>query len=328
MALIAAILELPLFFEVGVVLLVPVVILVARRTDVPLMRVGIPALAGLSILHGLVPPHPGPLGAIDAVGADLGLTLLLGLVVAVPTLVICGPLLARFVENWVPVHATDAARATGGSGAVDRDEVAEGVDDDTRSPERGTGIRRPSFGAAVISITLPVILMLARAVAELIMEEETQPRTFLEFIGTPSVALLLAVLVAMFFLGFRTGMSREGVEKSLGSGLPGIATILLIVAAGGGFKQMLVDAGVGEVIGDWAADSGLSVLILGWLVAVGVRLATGSATVATITAGGIVTGIAAEPPERRGRRPGVRAGPGHRCLTALPATEGLDTLRR
>ena len=299
MALIAAILGLPLFFEVGVVLLVPVVILVARRTDVPLMRVGIPALAGLSILHGLVPPHPGPLVAIDAVGADLGLTLLLGLVVAVPTLIVCGPLLARFVENWVPVHATDAAvaRATGGSGTADRDEVAEGVDDDDARPtDRGRGIRRPSFGAAVISITLPVILMLARAVAELTMEEETQPRTFLEFIGTPSVALLLAVLVAMFFLGFGTGMSREGVEKSLGSGLPGIATILLIVAAGGGFKQMLVDAGVGEVIGDWAADSGLSVLILGWLVAVGVRLATGSATVATITAGGIVTGIAADLP--------------------------------
>ena len=294
MALIAAILGLPLFFEVGVVLLVPVVILVARRTDVPLMRVGIPALAGLSILHGLVPPHPGPLVAIDAVGADLGLTLLLGLVVAVPTLVVCGPLLARFVENWVPVHATDAAvaRATGGGTSAGAG-AGEGADPPTRAKD---GVRRPSFGAAVISITLPVILMLARAIAELTMEEETQPRTFLEFIGTPSVALLLAVLVSMFFLGFRTGMSREGVEKSLGSGLPGIASILLIVAAGGGFKQMLVDAGVGEVIGDWAADSGLSVLILGWLVAVGVRLATGSATVATITAAGIVTGIAADLP--------------------------------
>jgi GntP family gluconate:H+ symporter len=311
MALIAAILGLPLFFEVGVVLLVPVVILVARRTDVPLMRVGIPALAGLSILHGLVPPHPGPLVAIDAVGADLGLTLLFGLLVAVPTLIICGPLLARFVEQWVPVHATDAAvaRATGGGGGSapgaeesdrDKDGDRDG-DGDSNSDERSTtrakpGIRRPSFGAAVISITLPVVLMLLRAIAELTMDEDTQPRTFLEFIGTPSVALLLAVLVAMFFLGYRTGMSREGVEQSLGGGLPGIAGILLIVAAGGGFKQMLVDAGVGDVIGDWAADSGLSVLVLGWLVAVGVRLATGSATVATITAAGIVTGIAADLP--------------------------------
>jgi GntP family gluconate:H+ symporter len=144
----------------------------------------------------------------------------------------------------------------------------------------------------VVSITLPVILMLVRAVAELTMEEGTQPRTFLEFIGTPAVALLLAVLLSMFLLGYSTGMSREGVEKAMGSGLPGIAGILLIVAAGGGFKQMLVDAGAGGVIADWADGSGISTLVLGWLVAVGVRLATGSATVATITAAGIVSGIA------------------------------------
>jgi GntP family gluconate:H+ symporter len=300
MALIAAILGLPLFFEVGVVLLVPVVILVARRTEVPLMRVGIPALAGLSILHGLVPPHPGPLVAIDALGADLGLTLLFGLIVAVPTLIVCGPLLARFVEQWVPVMATDeaVARVTGGKvrpGAGGTGAAAAG-NEDAEVADGGTGAsggrRRPSFAFAVISITLPVLLMLLRAIAELTMDEDTQPRTFLEFIGTPAVALLLAVLVSMFLLGYSTGMSREGVEKAMGSGLPGIAGILLIVAAGGGFKQMLVDAGVGGVIADWADGSGISTLLLGWLVAVGVRLATGSATVATITAAGIVSGIA------------------------------------
>jgi GntP family gluconate:H+ symporter len=325
MALIAAILGLPLFFEVGVVLLVPVVILVARRTDVPLMRVGIPALAGLSILHGLVPPHPGPLVAIDALGADLGLTLLFGLIVAVPTLVLCGPLLARFIEQWVPLHASDeaVARVTGGhlgaaAGAPARN-AAPGPADGTAAggahthggaaggiteaqagtggdPDRSTAPdrvrRRPSFAFAVVSITLPVILMLIRAIAELTMKEGTQPRTFLEFIGTPAVALLLAVLLSMFLLGYSTGMSRAGVEKAMGSGLPGIAGILLIVAAGGGFKQMLVDAGVGGVIADWAQGSGISTLLLGWLVAVGVRLATGSATVATITAAGIVSGIA------------------------------------
>jgi GntP family gluconate:H+ symporter len=317
MALIAAILGLPLFFEVGVVLLVPVVLMVARRLDVPVMRVGIPALAGLSILHGLVPPHPGPLVAIDALGADLGLTLLFGLLVAVPTLVICGPLLARFVEQWVPVYASESglpgAPAATGPAASRRDTsgpatsaatktaattTAETTAASTTTGGGGTsalpaGRRPPAFAAAIISITLPVVLMLARAIAELTMDEGTQPRTFLEFIGTPAVALLIAVLFAMFALGFRTGMSREAVSESLGSALPGIAGILLIVAAGGGFKQTLVDAGVGNVIADWAAGSGISPLILGWLVAVGVRLATGSATVATITAAGILTGTAA-----------------------------------
>jgi gluconate:H+ symporter, GntP family len=309
MALIAAMLGLPLFFEVGVVLLVPVVILVALRLDIPIMRVGIPALAGLSILHGLVPPHPGPLVAIDALGADLGLTLIFGLIVAAPTLVICGPLLARLIEQWVPMHATTVAPGTvsdvpagsrsintgGGAGAGLPPASAPGTDDrihtETPLPEGVT--RRPGFFAAVICITLPVILMLARAIAELTISDETNGvREFLDFIGTPAVALLAAVLVAMFALGFRSGMNRSQVEKSTGSALPGIAGILLIVAAGGGFKAMLVDAGVGDVIGDWAEGTGISVLVLGWLVAVGVRLATGSATVATITAAGIVTGAA------------------------------------
>jgi gluconate:H+ symporter, GntP family len=309
MALIAAMLGLPLFFEVGVVLLVPVVILVALRLDIPIMRVGIPALAGLSILHGLVPPHPGPLVAIDALGADLGLTLIFGLIVAAPTLVICGPLLARLIEQWVPIHATTVAPGMmsdvpagsrsistgGGSGAglpaADAPEGDDRIHTETPLPEGVT--RRPGFFAAVICITLPVILMLARAIAELTISDETNGvREFLDFIGTPAVALLAAVLVAMFALGFRSGMNRSQVERSTGSALPGIAGILLIVAAGGGFKAMLVDAGVGDVIGDWAEGTGISVLVLGWLVAVGVRLATGSATVATITAAGIVTGAA------------------------------------
>jgi gluconate:H+ symporter, GntP family len=313
MALIAAILGLPLFFEVGVVLLVPVVILVAAKMDIPIMRVGIPALAGLSILHGLVPPHPGPLVAIDNLGADLGLTLLFGLVVAVPTLVICGPLLARLVEVWVPTHVgrtvvtpgsvspvtagstgSAGAGSTGSAGAGSTGSAGSPVPPEEARAPIGEGVtRRPGFGAAVLCITLPVILMLARAIAELTIDNEdsTLLKT-LVFIGTPAVALLAALLLSMWFLGFRTGMNRQQVEKSVGSGLPGIAAIMLIVAAGGGFKAMLVDAGVGNVIGDWAQGAGISALVLGWLVAVGVRLATGSATVATITASGIVSGVA------------------------------------
>ena len=322
MALIAAILGLPLFFEVGVVLLVPVVILVARRTDVPLMRVGIPALAGLSILHGLVPPHPGPLVAIDALHADLGLTLLFGLIVAVPTLVLCGPLLARFVEQWVPLHASDeaVARVTGGHlGAAPaaprrrwpgpartgpprtqrgartprRRPAITGLD--RRRPGLGTGRdvgvgrRSPSRSS---SITLPVILMLdpGHRRAD---HEGGHPAAHLPGVhrhtrgGTAAGRPAVDVPPRL-----QHRHDRAGVEKAMGSGLPGIAGILLIVAAGGGFKQMLVDAGVGGVIADWAHGSSISTLLLGWLVAVGVRLATGSATVATITAAGIVSALA------------------------------------
>jgi gluconate:H+ symporter, GntP family len=141
-------------------------------------------------------------------------------------------------------------------------------------------------------VLLPVALMLARAVGEIWLDEGTNPRQFLEVIGNPVVALLAGVLFGMVALGLGSGMDREKLSGTVGGALPAVAGILLIVAAGGGFKQTLVDAGVGDVIADWAKGANISALLLAWLVAVGIRLATGSATVATITAAGIVTPLA------------------------------------
>ena len=280
MALIAAIIGLPMFFEIGVVILVPIVVLVARRTKQPLLLIGIPALAGLSVLHGLVPPHPGPETAITSLGANQGRTLIFGLIVAVPTLIVSGPLLARFIVRLVPDLTVE--HAGGGVGG-------RGVTEAKKLPE---GRRMPSFGKAVIVVLLPVVLMLPAAILNLFAGEDNPARKVLDVIGTPAVALLIAVTVAYFVLGLGTGMTRQNASDSLGGGLPGIAGIMLIVAAGGGFKQLLVDAGVGNVIADWARGANISVLLLGWLVAVGIRLATGSATVATVTAAGIVGGLA------------------------------------
>ncbi len=283
MALIAGILGIPLFFEIGVVLLIPIVIMVARKFDITLMKVGIPALAGLSVLHGFVPPHPGPLAAIASLNADVGLVLMFGLIVAVPTLVIAGPLLARVIDPLVPVKAP----GTPGSGSAGGLVQSQGIGSD--APRLG---KRASFGAALFCILLPVVLMLARAITELTLDEDNGVRTFFTWLGEPTVALLLAVLLAMVLLGYRSGMNKSQVEKTVGGALPGIAGIMLIVDAGGGFKQMLVDAGVGNVIGSMATNAGISAIVLGWLVAVGIRLATGSATVATITAAGIVAPLA------------------------------------
>ena len=139
---------------------------------------------------------------------------------------------------------------------------------------------------------LPVLLMLLKAISDLATPSGSLARQIFDTIGAPAIALLLAVLLSYFTLGKGAGMRREQTNESLGSGLPGIAGILLIVAAGGGFKQLLVDAGVANVIADWATGANISVLLLGWLVAVGIRLATGSATVATTTAAGIVGALA------------------------------------
>ena len=326
MAAIAAILGLPLFFEVGVVLLVPVIVLVARRTGLSLMKLGIPALAGLSVLHGLVPPHPGPLTAIGLLNADLGRTLLYGIIIAIPTVIVAGPVLAKFVDRWVPkyVDAETRVPAMVGSGSGSGSGVgapggsrrtgirgAPGDEDATRTGRRSSGPigpvasvedleeplapgrRRVSFAAAIVGITLPVVLMLIDAITKLLItDKEDSTRKVIDFFGTPTVALLIAVLYCYIVLGLRSGMNKEEVSGSVGASLPPIAGIILIVAAGGGFKQTLIDAGVGNVIKDWATGVNISVLLLGWLVAVLIRLGTGSATVATITAAGIVGPLA------------------------------------
>ncbi|HMM96111.1 gluconate:H+ symporter [Phycicoccus sp.] len=306
MAAIAAILGLPLFFEVGVVLLVPVVILVAQRTGVSLMKVGIPALAGLSVLHGLVPPHPGPLTAIGLLGADLGRTLIFGIAIAIPTVIVAGPLLAQLVDRWVPKTAEGLSLFGSGTRAAAKDDAVEAETDSTSEPRLDAddhfeaieepldeGRRRVSFASAIVGITLPVALMLIDAITKLtVTDEEAGIRKVMDFVGTPVVALLVAVLYCYIALGLRSGLTRSSVGDSVGSALPGIAGIILIVAAGGGFKQTLVDAGVGNVIKSWASGVNISVLVLGWLVAVLIRLGTGSATVATITAAGIVGPLA------------------------------------
>ena len=274
MALIAAVLGLPLFFEVGVVLLIPIVLLVARRGNLPLMRVGIPALAGLSVLHGLVPPHPGPLVAVDALHADLGVTLALGLLIAVPTLIVAGPLFARVAERWV--------------GPLAVPETAAPVETEKRE-------HTPSFGAVLATILLPVVLMLGKALVDVVIDDpKALPQRVFDFIGSPLIALLAAVLLGMLTLGRAAGFSKARISTTVEKSLGPIAGIVFIVGAGGGFKQTLIDVGVGNAVSEWSSKWHISALLLGWLIAVLIRLATGSATVATITAAGIVAPLAAD----------------------------------
>jgi len=272
MALVGAIIGLPMFFEIGLVLLIPVIYLVSRRSQLSLITVGIPALAGLSAMHGFVPPHPGPLTAISLLHADLGITLALGVAVAVPTIIVAGPLFGKLAGRWVVVEAPDT---------FDADQFAEGA-------ER----RRPSFGITLFSVLLPVALMLGKALADIIIDDEKNwLQTIFDSIGTPLVALLIAVIVGMFTLGRGAGMGRDELTKVIESGLPPVAGIILIVAAGGGFKQVLVDTGIGTLLADWAKGAHMSVIVLAWLIAVLIRLATGSATVATITASSLILGL-------------------------------------
>ncbi|MCE5291771.1 MAG: GntP family permease [Nocardiaceae bacterium] len=271
MALVGAIIGLPMFFEIGLVLLMPVIYLVSRRSQQSLITIGIPALAGLSAMHGFVPPHPGPLTAVGLLGADLGVTLALGVVVAIPTIIVAGPLFGRLAGKWVVVSAPDTFDAT-----------------DAERAEQ----KRPSFVMTMFSVLLPVALMLGKAIVDIFIDDQKNlVRQVFDALGTPLIALLIAVVVGMFTLGRGAGLSRQAIMKSVESGLPAVAGIILIVAAGGGFKQVLVDSGIGTMLARWAEGVSISVILLAWVLAVLIRLATGSATVATITASSLILGL-------------------------------------
>ncbi|MFE7167619.1 GntP family permease [Streptomyces sp. NPDC057616] len=274
MVLIASVIGLPLFFEVGIVLLIPVVLMVAKRGNYNLMRVGIPALAGLSVMHGLIPPHPGPLVAIAAVKANLGVTLALGILVAIPTVIIAGPLFSKVAARWVDAPVPERMLPPRASEELEK---------------------RPSFGATLTTVLLPVVLMLLKALVDIVVDDPTNltQRVF-DVVGNPLIALLAAVIVGMFTLGRAAGFTRERISDTVEKGLMPIAGILLIVAAGGGFKQTLIDSGVGQMILDISKDWSIPALLLGWLIAVIIRLATGSATVATVSAAGLVAPLAAD----------------------------------
>lgn len=282
MGLVGAIIGLPMFFEIGVVLLMPVILLVATRSRLPLMSIAIPALAGLSAMHGLVPPHPGPLVAVAALKADLGLTLGLGVLVAVPTVILAGPLFGKLAARWVNVPVPELFSAPD---QAERDDAAD---------EAQESKPRPSFAATLATILLPVALMLGSAVVDVVSPKSGgELKKVLDVLGTPPVALGIALIAGMLVLGRGGRMTREAMSATMSNALPPIAGILLIVGAGGGFKQVLVDTGIADTIADAIRDSSLPVLLLAWFVAALIRVATGSATVATVTASGILAPVAA-----------------------------------
>lgn len=269
-AAVAFIMGISLFFEVGLVLMIPVVMSLAKRQNMPAIALGIPAIAALGCLHGFVPPHPGPLTAISYLNANLGVTL--GLIIAIPTTIISGPLVAKWMARMVPVKANEAYASSDTSIAVED---------------------RPSFLASLMIVLLPVILMLLNAVFELTGLNIPYVTTLVSFFGSSVVALLTAVIYGVFALGLKGGRTFKEVNGLLGTSFTSIAGILMIVGAGGGFKQTLVDSGIADVLGTYLVQLAVPIFVSAWLIAVFIRLATGSATVATITAAGIVAPLAA-----------------------------------
>lgn len=268
----------PTFFAVGLVLLVPILFTMVRQTGRPLLNLALPMLAALSAMHGLVPPHPGPIAVIDELHASLGKTLLYSLLIGIPTAIVAGPVFARLLRNRVTVNL---------SGEIATQLTA------------GSNVTPPSFVVAIFTILLPVILMLLGALAELTLPRQSAVFAVGTFLGHPAIALLIAVLVAFYTFGFARGFTRDQLLKFSGDCLGPVATVLLIVGAGGGFNRVLSQSGAGDAIIRSVRDWPISPLILGWIVAALIRIATGSATVAIKMAGGIMAPLVATNPSIR-----------------------------
>ena len=286
MMTIALVVGMPVFFEVGFVLLVPIAFNVAKRTGTSMVLVGIPMVVGLSVVHGLVPPHPGALLAVTAYKADIGKTILYALLVGVPTAAVAGPLFARLMDRYVKLPEVNP------------------IADQFTERARGAGSVKsaqslPGFGVTLFTIFLPVILMLIGSWADLFTAPRSFPNELLKLLGNSVVALLIAALVSFYTFGKARGFNRDTILKFCNECLAPTANITLVVGAGGGFGRVLRDSGISAVIVNVASSAHVSVLVLGWLVAAMVRIATGSATVAMATAAGIVAPIAAGDPSVR-----------------------------
>ena len=273
MMLVAFMVGIPVWFAVGLVLLVPILFTVARQTRTPLLVLGIPLAAGLSVTHGLVPPHPGPMVAIGALKADVGLTILYSLIIGLPTAMVAGPMCARWLAAR---HVVDL---NGGP--------ASQLVSQTRRENL------PSFGLTLFTILLPVALMLMATAADVTLPKENAVRRWLDFVGHPLVAMTVAFLFSCWSFGFARGFNRDQILKFSNDCVGSVASTLLIVGAGGGFNGVLIASGVGDAIAAMVKDLPVSPLVLGWFAAALIRVATGSATVAITTAAGILAPIVA-----------------------------------
>jgi GntP family gluconate:H+ symporter len=266
----------PVFFQVGFVLLIPLVFTIARRSGLSLVKIGIPLVAGLSVVHGMMPPHPAAMLAVVAYKADIGRTIAYAILVGLPTAALAGPIFASWIAPRIALPAENpvAAQFTGDSG----------------------GTVAPSFGISLLTVLLPVILMLCTSTADVALDAASPVRAVFDFVGGPIVALLVALLFSFWSLGYRQHFSRDQILKFANDCLAPTATILLVIGAGGGFNRVLIESGVGKAIADVALGSQASPLLLAWTVAALIRVATGSATVAMTTSAGIVAPIAAATP--------------------------------
>lgn len=265
------IVAIPVFFDVALIILIPLVYGLAQNTGRSLLYYAIPLLAGLAVTHSFVPPTPGPIAVADLLDADLGWVIVFGTLAGIPSMILAGPMFGRYLARRIHVGVPASFR--------------EAADSRSDSPV--------SFGQVSSVILLPLFLIMASTVAPIWLGEEHRATSVLTFLGHPFVALLAATLLAMGLLARIDGFEKDDVLAIANRGLEPAGVVILITGAGGAFKQLLIDSGVGSALADMVADSRMPLVFLAFMIAALTRIAQGSATVAMITAAGLIAPITA-----------------------------------
>ncbi|SOD89466.1 SLC13 family permease [Streptomyces sp. Ag109_G2-15] len=294
------ILGIPVFFEVGLIILMPIAHGVARAARKPLLVYALPMGSAMLTVHAFLPPHPGPVAAIEAIGASQGLVLLMGIPITAVVALLGYLLSRRLTRREYPMDPAVYAEVYGDPGTAE-DTRAPAETTGSVAPEghgtavltkpavSGTDVRPPSFGMVLTLIVLPILLILLGTIGQNTLAADSVLRSVLTVVGAPMVALLIDLGLCAYFLGARRGWDRARIAEVMGSALPPVAAVILVAGAGGVFGKVLVASGIGNAVADVLERTGLPVLLLAFLTSLALRAAQGSATVALITTAGILT---------------------------------------
>ncbi|WP_113675301.1 GntP family permease [Vallitalea guaymasensis] len=266
----------PVFFDVGFIILVPIVYALAKDTKKSVLFYGIPLLAGLAVTHTFIPPTPGPVAVAEIVSADLGWVILFGFIIGIPTAIIAGPVFGKYIGKKINIAPPKFVSKGDGSSKINDNNL-------------------PSFGLIVSIIGVPLVLILLNTLTDVLVKKQVINEGFtvdlLKFLGHPFVALTIATLLALYLLGIKRGFSKNELLNLSSKALAPAGLIILVTGAGGVFKQMLIDSGVGNMMAESIAKSSLPPIVLAYILAVVVRITQGSATVSMITAAGIMAPV-------------------------------------
>ena len=305
------IVSIPVFFDVGLIILIPLVYSLAQRTGRSLLFYAMPLAAGLAVGHSFIPPTPGPVAVAALLGADLGWVILFGIIAGLPAMILGGIMFGGYISDQIHAKVPEYMMIENYGVSAVGDDGDDAIAEPNRAMQqpplhaaqggvaqkealitdhpRATGL--PNFGLVVALIAIPLVLILLNTASGVLFPEGSGIRTILGFLGHPFTALLIATLLGFYFLGIQRGYSRREIQEIATKSLEPVGLIILVTGAGGVFGRTLVATGVGEALANAMARFNLPVIVLAFLIAVAVRVSQGSATVSMVTAAGLVAPV-------------------------------------